>query len=237
MSYEIFSEEFAERVVRGDASTVDEFRETYDQASDTDVLSFACLLYTFKYRSNNSEELVRLTPRLLQVAERFPSEPQDDDVEAWVAQADMLTTYLSWLARSGAVMDVYPLVGNVLTICEDVERFVNDSSRVHGNVNHNILLLELTHIAMQLWVGKRENTKPDGDKLFKMLRVCVADAAHVTDSDQHARILRKAGMLYRQMGMYHWLTGCVIGMRAFAVPKSSLLTRMKSVAALVGFRG
>jgi len=218
----------SEKIWRGDMTAIDEARSEFEADPDRNLLQYASTLYSFRYRRACLQELYLITPKLLNRAVMHQATMVAVRGPQSFVEADVLATVLGWLSRrlrdrtdrKRASRLAYNVCSTALNALPDFR----DAEQQH--LAHTALLLRLTHAELTLADAERDHSQ-----MYELVDMCVWWTRYVHDPDQKARILRKAGVLFRRMG--HWRKSFGPGLRACVVTDSSRFTQLKSVAALV----
>ncbi len=214
------------RVWAGDKETVEEARPGY-RAGTVSLLEWAMLLYSFRYVRKYRKQLCALHTRLSAMAwEVRICEPADDRERAQlVAKADVLSTYLGYIASQGNFLQ--PRRDELRTIAKLTARYgIKHASADAGLLTERLLLLLTVTDPDLMRLQERSGNEES------LAQVAVL-ASQVPDRNQRVRVYRKLGLRLRQYR--HLFSGVAWGIRACFVRGIPAAVRAKSVAALLAF--
>lgn len=216
---------FGNRVWKGDRRTVAEARKDFERAPKEHLLKFAVALYSFRTKRKYADELLGLLSLLMQEAERLIQAPHyEPDAMRFADRADVLSTHLEWIARFASLTkdersEIRTLVSKLCS------KGVSATLPHDYGSGHTRRLLTLTKTRVLVEQGYRQLA-------WIFLRGELDDIARVADPRQRARVYAKAGLLCRKLGRHR--VGFSLGLRACAVSRVPLRSRVKGLSALVG---
>lgn len=201
------------RVWEGDPKTVEESRERYREDPEGELISHACVLYSFRDRADAvADELRELLKGPLAVyTEALP--PFVTDQEKTADEADMLSTWYLW---SGDVQ-------RAQYIAEYGLRFAH--FKPEQGDNHSWCFLKLNLVQIYCRTGDNRKARKYFQDILHYQRV--------SDPNQRSRVCRKISITARMLERRD--TALQYGIQACLVRGITRRTRLKSAAALFGF--